>query len=213
MRPEPFNLFDGTHTREWVQDFLLDPKYAYSGADEIDLWAMQTNRDHRKREDEGLFDVAKLWAFNLQRRYDPDHPYLSAMDNLALDVLLPWADVQSSTVCGGDKTAPVHCVGVTRLPTKDPNAIAMAIGHIILLDTTSTSDDIFEENGVWLPSQELLAHELTHVYRAQHWSPTDNFGVDDRWYYVNYLFESGSEEACADQVGQGDFDDTHLVSC
>ena len=54
---------------------------------------------------------------------------------------------------------------------------------------------------------------ITHIYRAGLMSSVDQFGIDDRWYYKNYLFESGSEEDCAYQVGQGDYPDSHLVEC
>lgn len=60
----------------------------------------------------------------------------------------------------------------------------------------------------------LMAHELTHLYRSMQMAGVDSDGVDDRYWYLQYVLgDSGAEEDCAYQVGQGGEDESHLVAC
>jgi len=222
---EPMDPFDGTHTKSEVSAFLLDHYrygenrlgYAYTvlvNNHAID-WALSTNVGGRAREDISRTEIALLYLRNLERRYNPKNPTLTSMDLLALDVLLPWADVQTATTCGGDSSSPIYCVGVTRLPSLDSDADAMMVGNFMLLDVTSGSRDIvLDSNGNWVATDNLAAHELTHKWRAHSSSRDDGLGIDDRSWYKNYPFEWEAEENCAYQVGSDNsYAADHVVSC
>jgi len=219
--PEPFDPFDGTRTTAEVRNYLL---HRYSAAGKafslfeqtyaVD-WALATNQEGRARESESRSAIAKLWFTHMERGYHPEAPYLTAMDNFALTVALPWSDVQSVTICGENLGHPIYCAGVTRLPTFSDSAVAMTVGNFILLDITDGAKGIQPDaDGNWSASPELMAHELTHLYRSMQMAGVDSDGVDDRYWYLQYVLgDSAAEEDCAYQVGQGGEDGSHLVTC